>query len=239
MGRGSQENEHRGQLIYAKITGTKEGEKVHFELSRPNPDGGAIPDGTERDLSGHLAAAMHRVWTYQGRAIDSVVLFLEAPEAGEKGETYKIEVPLDGGLGRQIVNSLLSAENFLPPLKISLRNSKKNGYPNAYLSLGGEDLKWALSLDEQNAKISIEHKKEKDATGKIVDVEKKNYLELNEFLLKEFKEKIIPKVTARQKAAGKLPPVYDALKSDEFMDDTQPAQASAETPANEKMPWES
>lgn len=214
MARSSQNQAKQGSLYFAKITGTKEGEKVHFQLTAPDPNGkGTVTSSKETRLSGYLVGAQHRQWSYQDRMIDSVVLTLNDPGSGDDGETYRIEFSVTSGLSRGILNSLLSADNFLPMLSISLYNSKEGGYANAWVTLGGDQLKWKYGKDQLDKHISVTTEKVKDSSGKLVTKQRKNYLELNEFLLSEFKNNVIPKV-------GKAPVKHVEESSHES---TQPA----------------
>lgn len=204
MARGSQEGAYQGSLYYANVAGTKEGEQVHFELTRPNPEDkkNPIKEGSEKKLAGYLVGAQHRVWNYQDRAIDSLVLTLNDPQAGNGGETYRIELSAGSSIGRSIMNSLLNADNFMPPITISLYNTKDGGYANAGMYIGGERLEWKYSYDELKKYIGVTTEKVKDSSGKLVTKERKNYLELNEFLLNEFKSKVVPMVSARKQEAA-------------------------------------
>jgi hypothetical protein len=216
MARGSQEGAYQGSLYYASVAGTKEGEQVRFELTRPNPDDkkNPIKEGSEKKLTGYLVGAQHRVWNYQDRAIDSIVLTLNDPQAGNGGETYRLELSAGSSIGRSIMNSLLKAENFMPPLTISLYNSKDGGYANVGMYLGGDRLEWKYSFAELSKYITKTTEKVKDASGKLVTKERKNYLELNEFLINEFKTKVVPMVSSRKQ---------ESYSNTTEVDSTQPA----------------
>jgi hypothetical protein len=236
MGRGSQEAAYQGSLLYAKITGTKPKETVHFELSRPNPDDKKNPfkEGSERKLTGYLVGAAHRTFTWENNVIDTVALTLNDPAAGKEGETYKVEFTAASSLGRSIINSLLGADNFLAPLTLSLYNNKENGYASVGVYLGGDQAKWKYSIDDQSKYVTTEKKKVKNAEGKLVTQEVKNYLELNDFLLKEFKEKVVPMVKPRITAAGAIASKATSEQEPEYMvDDTQSAVAEGGG-----LPWE-
>jgi len=216
----------QGSLYYAKISGLKDGEQVHFELSSKNPDGSKKVDGQEKKLTGLLVSAKHRQDTYQNQVYDKIVLILNDPQAGKDGESYYISVNAATGIGRNIINSLLNSDAFVAPLSISLYNSKEGGYPNVGMYLGGERLMWKYSIEEQSKYISTTKEKVKDASGKVVTKDKKNYLELNEFLLKEFKEKVVPAVNSTPRTSHN----YDSSSVSET---TQAASVS-----DERLPWE-
>lgn len=225
MARGSQSTAYQGSLYYAKVSGLKEGEKVHFELTSKNPDGSKKVDGQENKLTGLLVSAKHRQDTYQGQVYDKIVLILNDPQAGKNGESYYISVNSSTGIGRNIMNSLLSTDTFVAPLSISLYNSKEGGYPNVGMYLGGERLPWKYSIEEQSKYISTTKEKVKDASGKVVTKDKKNYLELNEFLLNQFKEKVIP-------AVNSTPRTSHSYETSSASEGTQMASS------DDKMPWE-
>jgi hypothetical protein len=236
MARGSQESGAQGQLIYANIKGTKEGEKVHFVLTRSNPADPKSPiaEGTEKKLTGTLVYAAHRPWTYQEKSIDGLVLILSDPAAGKEGESYRVEVSnIGSGIGRSIINSLLSATQFLEPITLSLYNSKEGGYANVGVYQGGDPLKWKYSIEEQAEFISISKKKEKDAKGKIIEKDVRDYTDLNEKLLKEFKEQVIPKVSASRQQHGSSKP-----NTENTPDWADSQQEGASVPAQDDgLPW--
>lgn len=203
MGRGSKEAGNQGSLIFANVKGGKQGEKIHFVLSKKDADGVTVVEGTENNLSGNLVYADIRKWNYNGKENESVVLMLNDPAAGKDGETYKMEFGVDGSIGRNVMNALLSADNFLPPLKISLWNGKENGYANVTLYLGGEKMSWKYSIEDQSKHVTVTKEKVKE-NGKIVTKDKKNYLELTTFLVAEFKSNVTPKVKPRTSASGAI-----------------------------------
>lgn len=251
MGRGSQEGGSQGSLIFAKITGTKPDETVHFELSRSNAEDKKSPisEGTEKKLTGYLVGAAHRTFTWQNNVIDTIALNLSDPAAGKDGETYRIEVTVASSLGRSIINSLLGADNFLAPLTLSLYNNKKNGYASVGVYLGGDTAKWKYTVEEQAKYVTLEKKKQKDATtGKLVNVEVKNYLELNDFFLTEFKNNVVPKVkpapsggyAKSQSLDQEADHTYDqgGTQSGTFEGPSQDESLDGEGKPAGKMPWD-
>lgn len=198
MARGNTGNGVSGDLFFVSIKGAKKGEEVHFKLKKGTGDG--AEESTEKNLSGILTKAEHRLWTYEGQTNDSVVLFLKDRHAGTTGETYKLELNMSS-LTRGLINSLLSAKDFSEPLFLGVYTNKK-GYASMSIGLGVDSggapirLDWAYELDFLNGKITKETKKAKDDKGKLITTEVNNYLELNEFLLSEFKAKVIPLVAS-------------------------------------------
>ena len=192
MARGNSKTQHRGQVYYAKITGLKEGEQVRFDMVKKDPETNKyVTEGTEKMLSGHMVGAIHDTWTYQGELKDRCKIVLNDPTSGNDGETYYVEFSPTSGIGRSIINSLLGATNFLSDVKISLYNNKDNGYASVGMYLGGERMNWKYKPEDLNKYVSETTEKAKDASGKLVTKTKKNYVELNEFLLNEFKNKIV------------------------------------------------
>jgi len=224
MARGSQSVAYQGRLYYAKVKGMKEGEQVHFHLSAKKPDGTIEDIGQEKKLTGMLVSAKHRQDTYQGQVYDKISIILSDSGAGDGGESYYISVNAATGIGRSIINSLLSTDKYVAPITISLYNTKDGGYPNVGMYYGGDRMNWKYSMEDQAKYVSVTKEKVKDASGKVVTKDKKNYLELNEFLLNEFKGKVIPAVSAGR------PQRTETMESSEG---TQPAAMM-----DEKLPWE-
>lgn len=192
MARGNSKLSVKGKALYAKIAGLKEGEQVRFDITKKDDNGtGYVSDGSEKVLSGHLVGAYHDTWTYQGTLKDKCKLVLNDPQAGSEGETYYVEFSPATAIGRNIINALLGASNFLSVMKFSLYNNKENGRASIGMYLGNERMNWKYSIDELSKYITETTEKVKDASGKVTTVKKKNLVELNEFFLNEFKEKVV------------------------------------------------
>lgn len=229
MGRGSTEGDFKGKLLFVNIKGLKPNEKPHFELSAGAGNDSAgkpvyVKETDEKTLSGYLMKAEAGVKTYQEKPYDVIRLLLNDPEAGGEGETYRIEMGFSS-ISRNIVNALLSADNFIERLEIGVYSNKK-GYAAVSLKLGGEKLEWKHSLEVTNPMITKTIKKEKNAAGKIENKEVNDYLELNEFFLKEFKDNVIPKVKPQNQSrsttgaavanASDFPPVENNSAADDL-----------------------
>lgn len=96
-------------------------------------------------------------------------------------------------IARNIINSLAGADNLLGELAVSVYNTKEGGHPAVCLWLNKERLDWKYSWEELQKRVK---------TYKITEggkeVEKKDFFELNEWLvnevfLKEIAEKVQPK----------------------------------------------
>jgi hypothetical protein len=216
MARG-RSGENQSDLFYVALKGLKEGEEARFEIKKQGDPKDKTPD-IEKEISGLLIGAEHRIWDYKGTPTDSIVLYLKDPHAGQKGETYKLEVGLSN-LTRGLINSLLSATSFEgQPLILSAYNNKK-GFASLGVYLGYDSgmaplrLDWKHQIEELNAMITIDIVKGKDAKGKVIDKEQKNYLVLNEYLINEFKDKVIPMVK-EAKGSYVAPAVSDAPTDD-------------------------
>lgn len=213
--RGNQ-NETSGDLLFVSIKGLKDGEKAHFELKKGNGKGEPMTEEkNEQNLSGLLVKAEHRVWDYKGVPTDSIVLYLKDEHANDHGgETYKIEAGMSG-VTRGLINSLLSAESFDQPLFLGLYNNKK-GYSSLSVGLGADDMGKPIRLDWKydvaffKSKVTTTTVKAKDEKGNIVDKQQNNYLELNDYLIKEFVAKVIPVIAARKGSAALAPVAEDA-----------------------------
>lgn len=192
MGRGNSKSAIKGEALYAKLTGLKEGEQVRFDITKKNKNGdGYLSDGSEKVLSGFLVGAYHDTWTYQGVLKDKCKIVLNDPNAGTEGETYYVEFSPSTSIGRGIINALLGTTNYISAVKLSLYNNKDNGRASIGMYIGNERMNWKYTVDELNKYVSETTEKVKDASGKVTTVTKKNFIELNEFLLNEFKEKVV------------------------------------------------
>lgn len=197
--RGGTGNGLSGALLFVTIKGLKKEEKVRFQIKKANGKGNPNTDEPdEQNISGKLVKAEHRIWTYEGEAKDSIVLYLQDRDAGESGETMKLEVSMSG-LTRGLINSLLSATEFDSPLFLGVYNNKK-GYASLSVALGVDSggapmrLDWKYDLEFFNSKVTKETKKVKGPDGKVITKEMNNYMELDEFLINEFKTKVVPLV---------------------------------------------
>lgn len=195
MARGNSKSAFKGQALYAKLTGLKDGEQVHFAITKKNEIGdGYVSDGSEKVLAGYLVGAYHDTWSYQGVLRDKCKIVLNDPNAGNGGETYYVEFSPSTSIGRSMINSLLGTENFISPVKLSLYNNKDNGRASIGMYIGNDRMNWKYSIEELGKYISETTEKVKDQSGKVATVTKKNFVELNEFLLNEFKDKIVKKL---------------------------------------------
>lgn len=193
MGRGSTSPGTTGKLFYVKVV-TKKGQDPHFALYAAGEKDGPVIK--ESKLSGFLIAGAHKTFTSMasGADMDSISLTLEDRDAGGTGETYKIEQLLSG-TSRDIINKLLGVEEFLTrAIEIRLYTNDK-GYATTWIGFEGdrEGFKWTYDYEFTKSKISTSKKKEK-VDGKIVEVNVNDYLELNEFFIQEFKDKVVPKL---------------------------------------------
>ncbi len=222
MARG-RTNEQSGDMFYVAIKGLKKNEEVRFEIKKAGAAKDAPPE-IEHNLSGILTGAEHRIWEYQNVPTDSIVLYLKDPQAGANCEIYKIEAGMSG-LTRGLINSLLSAKSFVnQPLFLSVYTNKK-GYASLSVSLGADSgggplrLDWKYDLDFLSSKVTKDKVKQKNAQGKVEEVEQNNYLELNDFLINEFKTVVVPLVKAGKPSGqsadqGEWPAGGDGPKDD-------------------------
>lgn len=199
MGRGSTSPGTTGKLFYVKVV-TKKGEEPHFELKEAGDKNNPVTK--EGRLSGYLVSGAHKTFksTASGADMDSITLVLEDKNAGE---TYKIEQLLSG-TSRDLINKLLTVEDLaIAPIEIRLYTNDK-GYANAWIGYEGEQqgFKWAYDYEFTKTKVSVVTKKKK-VDGKVVDAKENDYLELNEFFIQEFKDKIIPKLKGSSAPARK------------------------------------
>lgn len=194
MARGNSKSAIKGQALYAKLTGLKEGEQVRFDITKKSPSGeGYVSDGSEKILTGYLVGAFHDTWTFQGVLKDKCKIVLNDPDSGTDGETYYVEFSPATSIGRGIINALLGTENYTSPIKLSLYNNKDNGRASIGMYIGNERMNWKYGSGDLNKYVSETTEKVKDSSGKVTTVTKKNFIELNEFLLNEFKTKVVTK----------------------------------------------
>lgn len=199
MGRGSEQSQFSGKLFYVKVV-TKKGEDPRFELTEA-----CVKDAkptVETKLSGFLVSGSHKTFTSKttGIDMDAITLVLEDRDVNE---TYKIDQLLSG-TSRDILNKLIGVEEFISaPIEIRLYSNDK-GYATSWVGFAGEKkgFNWSYDLEFTNAKIVEGTTKVKEG-GKLVDKKTKNYLELNEFFIQEFKDKVVPKLKGGSAPARK------------------------------------
>jgi hypothetical protein len=205
MARGSASPGRAGKLFFVKVV-TKKGQDPHFELTEAGDPEKKVTNETK--LSGMLVAGAHKTFTSKaaGSDMDSISLTLFDAEAdGGKGETYKIEQLLSG-TSRDIINKLLGVDEFFTKnIEIRLYNNKE-GFASTWVGFEGEDkgFGWTHEYEFLKTMIAKTPKKEK-INGKIVESTVNDYMELNEFFIKEFKEKVIPKIKPSTKAHATVP----------------------------------
>jgi hypothetical protein len=205
MARGNSGDNSNLKLFFMKITGLKEGEKVHIKQTEATGD----KTYTELDETiGFIAGKLHKVETrdyeWKGDQITELKIWLKDTLAGENGEMYAVSVGINS-IGRSIINSLLSLDLQEPynNLSISVWNKKDTGFASVQVKYNDERANWKYQPGELTEYIDEEPKKDKK--GKVIGT-RKVYHRLDEFLLNELKEKVLPKFNKTpSEFAGKEP----------------------------------
>lgn len=197
MSRGS-ENENGGQLFFMSIRGLKTGEKVHITQSKPveGQDGKYEVLKPINKIAGRLSKLEVKSRVWEGETYEELRIWLKDPNAGDPvagGETYCLSCGVNG-IGRNLINTLASIDGEIGELMISVYTNKTSGMPSLYVEHNGAKIGWKYTFDDLKQYIKKVEKKSKDATGKVVKTQVNEYFDLNEFLLKIFKEELPKKV---------------------------------------------
>ncbi len=196
-----------GSLYFLEPKGAKEGEQIHFRQAKTEGDKIVqIEDKSMKEVSGKIEDVKFKTETYKDETKDVVILQLSDHSVEE---TYLVKLSFSN-VGRSIFNSLLGIQAPAGNLSISLYNRSKDGFATSAVKHNGAQASWKYSVDELNKYISKTPKKKKDASGKLVTVEEKDYAELNEFLLGELKAWAAATIVKSAKPAPE-----DAPKSDD------------------------
>lgn len=128
--------------IYAKIVGTKKGETcpVEFVFTRKQGDEYVEID-RQQDFSGHLVSVAMKTFTFQDEEKETVELKLD-----DGTDVYILNVNFSN-IGRSIINSIASIEDFGKELLISCYRNKA-GYASASCRYGLGSLDWKYPLSD-------------------------------------------------------------------------------------------
>lgn len=157
-----------------KLLGTKPTESIY--IGRKNDDGSYIPIG-KNALAGRIVSAKLKDFEYKGDKGIALDIRFEY-----KGKTHIINCG-KSKVALSIANCILGASNDeLENFHISVYNSKKTGYNSVTCRhlVSEEKIKWALSIDEQNALVEKITKKNGEVTKDETDLLLKFQSMLNE-----------------------------------------------------------
>lgn len=191
MARGNSGGDANLKMIFIKITGLKEGEKVHMKQTESIGDKQyrELPETINR-VSGTLQGVKIREHMYKGDSIKELQVMLKDTI---EGEMYSVSVGINS-LGRGLINTLLSLQEPYGNLEIRVYNKKDTGRAAIYIEHNGEKAGWKYSPEDQKQYITENTVSKK---GKMVI--EKDYFRLDEFFLNELKTKFkIAQTTATQ-----------------------------------------
>lgn len=181
--RGNGGGESDLKLIFMNITGLKEGENIHMKQTE-SVDGKYVdlPDHVTT-VSGELTNVKIREHKWKEDTITEVQVWLKDEKAKE---LCAVTVGMNS-IGRNLINVLL---NLSPPygnLELRVYNKKKDGRPALYIEHNGAKTSWKYTPDEMK-KYVVENTVRKNGKATI----ERDYFELNQFLLNELRDKVIP-----------------------------------------------
>lgn len=183
MSRGSSSADANLKLFFMKISGLKEGEKIHIKQTEAKGDKEYVElEETINKVSGHLHKVEVREYKYKDEDKQELRVWLKDTL---EGEMYCVSVGLNS-IGRNIINTLLGLEQPYGELEIRVYNKKDNDMPSVYMEHNGVKTGWKYGPDEIK-KYIVENKVTKKGVAKI----ERDYFKLDEFLLKELNEKVI------------------------------------------------
>lgn len=199
MARGGNGGDAELKMIFLKITGLKEGEKIRMKqtVSVGDKKYEELPE-TINKVSGTLQAVKVREHEYKGDKIKELQVWLKD---SLEGEIYPISVGINS-IGRGLMNTLLSLEEPYGNLEIRVYNKKDNGRAAIYIEHNGVKAGWKYSPDDTKRFIT-----ENTVTRKGKTVIEKDYFRLDEFLLGELNKKFKTQPTAAPVATSMGQPV--------------------------------
>lgn len=172
-------------VIYVKLMGFKKADKDAPYLSFAKKDGDTYPEYLQdKAVSGLVTGLEVNDFIYEKKPKRTYRLSLIDEKTQEK---YVVEVS-ESNHGRNILNSILSMEDFLRPIEISVYLKKgKDGksYPNVSVQYAdtidtNDYVKWKFPFAELNTMVTVT----KDEDGETV----RNFKKLNTFFNKEVEE---------------------------------------------------
>lgn len=182
MARGSSADDSNLKLFFGKITGLKEGEKVHIKLAE------AIGDKKTRELdelctklSGKLTNVQIKEREWKGENIVNLTFTLKDVLGGEM---YMVSVGINH-LGRSIINTILGLKKPYGEFEIRVWNGK-DGFPRATILHNDEKTGWKYTIEELKKYVVENTVKKKGVT-----VVERDYFELDKFLLDDLRTNVI------------------------------------------------
>lgn len=190
MSRGSSGGTDNLKLFFIGVRGLKDGEKIHLEQVE------ALGDKKyNKDLPhiNQITGIVHKLETKVRKSDkygdkDEIVIWLKDIVSEE---LYCFSCGVNS-IGRSIINTLAGIEGNLGELEIGVYTSK-TGRPSVYLKHNGAKTSWKYPIDFQKTMVTETSKREKvgnDVVTKII----RDYLDLDAFFLKCFREDVMPKV---------------------------------------------
>ena len=145
--------------VFLKIQGLKKGsEKVYISKS-VKTEKGWTQEGEFKGIEGEFKSLDFTTNEFEGKTYELAILTLH-----NDGVDYKLQLSLSSGLGRGIVNSIVSNKS-IDQVKIEVYISSKSGRPSAMVYVNNDKANWALSWDEQTELVEIT----KNKKGEVVD----------------------------------------------------------------------
>lgn len=173
-----------------KITGLKEGERVTIEQTKASEKGSAHVklDETVQDVSGQIHKVEVREYSpREGEKAKELKIWLKDSVAEEM---YAVSCNMNS-MGRGIINTLLSLEPPYGELMIRVYNKKDSGFPAAYITHNGAKVGWKYQFAELSHLITTSQVRENG-----VMKTKKDYWDMNEYLINELNETVVKKLSS-------------------------------------------
>lgn len=213
MARGSSSGDSNLQLFFMKITGLKDGEAITIKQTQAVEKGKHIElDETVQDVSGQLHKVEVREYTPRpNEKAQELKIWLKDAQAGEM---YAVSCNMNS-IGRSIINTILAIEPPYGQLMLRVYNKKDTGYPAVYITHNDVRAGWKYTIDELKPHI-VESKVRENGVMKV----KKDYWDLNQFLINDLNTNVVPKLTkvpSKFQDGGELQSDIQVEQTDETM----------------------
>jgi len=144
--------------VFLKIKGLKKGSEKVFITQSKKTDSGWVTEGEFKGIEGEFKSLDFTTNEFEGKTYDVAILTLF-----NDGVDYKLQLSLNSGVGRGIVNSIVSNKS-IDIVKVEIYMNKE-GRPSAMVYVNNDKASWALSWDEQMELSEIT----KNKKGEVVD----------------------------------------------------------------------
>ena len=145
--------------VFLKIKGLKKGSEKVFITQSKKTESGWVTEGEFKGIEGEFKSLDFVTNEFEGKTYEVAILTLY-----NDGVDYKLQLSLNSGVGRGIVNSIVSNKS-IDVVKVEVYIASKTGRPSAMVYVNNDKATWALTWDEQMELSEIT----KNKKGEVVD----------------------------------------------------------------------